>query len=379
MRIINILLIIFFLFVHITEANELQVQLKEVIVIGDDENAPVEYLFSRISSICTDNQNNIYVAQQDQSTIKVFNRKGHFIKSIGRKGQGPGEMQNIISMMINNDDELIVVDALNHRITKFINMGKDFKTYPIPVNRNISAWHIFQLDSLSYIFYYHLRPKSLSLAMEKDHVFHVVDKDFSAVNNSFGCAGEMWNFSEPFLHSQVGNSGSNLYVVNHNKIVFVPKFYYGNLYMYQFMDKEWKLEVLQGMKVKQKPYKILKRSDYPNGNYPIWSMSSSGPGYSFLAQQRNISNGLFSLNDGRIVHFSRTLDRNRKSTTFGIELWDNKGKFVGYGEIQKSSSGSTEQNYFDEVLWKDENDHFYIRAFNKEGFQIIQVVKLVLS
>ncbi|MCG8607346.1 6-bladed beta-propeller, partial [bacterium] len=91
-------------------AQKLDVKLHEELVLGGDESASAEYLFSWPKAISTDSHNHIYVADRNSSKVRVFDHKGRFIKSIGRKGQGAGEMQEVTCMVVDRNDDLIVVD-----------------------------------------------------------------------------------------------------------------------------------------------------------------------------------------------------------------------------------------------------------------------------
>jgi hypothetical protein len=64
--------------------------LKEEIAIGG-KSAPPEETFSLIGDICAGPDGRIYIADMKTSEIKIFDKSGKFIRTFGRKGQGPGE------------------------------------------------------------------------------------------------------------------------------------------------------------------------------------------------------------------------------------------------------------------------------------------------
>lgn len=64
------------------------------------------------------------------------------------------------------------------------------------------------------------------------------------------------------------------------------------------------------------------------------------------------SQGLFPLSDGRVVHF--TAVRNNEENIFRVELFDRDLTFIGYSDIEDSGGERIR------VLWKDDNDKFYI-------------------
>jgi len=59
-----------------------------------------------------DSRANIYVlnGKPVEYFIFAFDGKGHFLKSFGKKGQGPGELQWTLSIAFDSQDNVIVVD-----------------------------------------------------------------------------------------------------------------------------------------------------------------------------------------------------------------------------------------------------------------------------
>lgn len=81
-------------------------------------------LFWDISSLCCDDDNNIYVADSGWNQIFKFDSSGRHVGSYGRPGQGPGEfMANAKSdkLMISygNNNKFYVYDQGNNRISVF--------------------------------------------------------------------------------------------------------------------------------------------------------------------------------------------------------------------------------------------------------------------
>lgn len=139
-------------------AQNLSVNLTEELVIGDDENASSEYLFFSPTQICIDSKNKIYVAGYNRGEIRVFNQQGKYIKSIGKRGKGPGEILEVLSMTIDKNDNLIVVDRSNDRFTVFTDFGSNFKVYPMTIDHVIDAFSIAPLSSEEYLIYYQTIP-----------------------------------------------------------------------------------------------------------------------------------------------------------------------------------------------------------------------------
>ena len=67
-------------------------ELQEELSIGAAEGAE-EYMFVRLRGLAVDDQGAIYALDQRKPRVDVFSSAGAHLRSIGRRGQGPGEFQ----------------------------------------------------------------------------------------------------------------------------------------------------------------------------------------------------------------------------------------------------------------------------------------------
>jgi len=102
--------------------------LTQELSIGEKETE--DYMFSEIFSFDVDDDGNIYVLDTKEACIKVFDRDGKHIRVIGRKGQGPGEIQMASQMHITAANEILLYDTANRRISFFSFEGECLKEIP---------------------------------------------------------------------------------------------------------------------------------------------------------------------------------------------------------------------------------------------------------
>lgn len=88
-----------------------------------DEEIPIgvaagkeEYIFSQISGIDVDREGNIYLIDALSAHIRVFDKDGQYLRTIGRKGQGPGEIQMPYYVQITPQNEVLVHDFMAQRM-----------------------------------------------------------------------------------------------------------------------------------------------------------------------------------------------------------------------------------------------------------------------
>lgn len=100
--------------------------LEEELSIGSG-NEGEEYSFFRIGNIAVDDRESIYVADIASAHIRMFDSDGKYLRTIGRKGQGPGEMQMPSYVQITSNNEVLVQDYMAQRISFFSVDGKHLR------------------------------------------------------------------------------------------------------------------------------------------------------------------------------------------------------------------------------------------------------------
>ncbi len=69
-------------------------------------------------------------AEIQAEELRVFDREGRHVRTIGRKGGGPGEFSQIIGMAWRPDGNLWVVDPSNNRISVIDTAGNFVTSHP---------------------------------------------------------------------------------------------------------------------------------------------------------------------------------------------------------------------------------------------------------
>lgn len=101
-------------------------ELEEELSIGEAEGRE-EYMFSRVFSIVVDDLENIYVSDLLEAHIKVFDKNGQYLKTIGKKGQGPDEFQVPSDLAIILQNEILVNDSRARQIKFFSLEGRQIR------------------------------------------------------------------------------------------------------------------------------------------------------------------------------------------------------------------------------------------------------------
>jgi hypothetical protein len=81
--------------------------LKEELAITDDAGGE-ECIFAQIRGIDVDESGKIYILDFNESHVYIFNSNGTYIKTFGRKGQGPGELDMPMTIKIIDRNKVAV-------------------------------------------------------------------------------------------------------------------------------------------------------------------------------------------------------------------------------------------------------------------------------
>ena len=75
-----------------------------------------DYIFHRPQGLKVGKDGTIYVMDWGDSTFKLYDQDGQFIRMIGGKGQGPNEFGQLIYFSLGSSGNLNVLDPVNHRV-----------------------------------------------------------------------------------------------------------------------------------------------------------------------------------------------------------------------------------------------------------------------
>jgi 6-bladed beta-propeller len=89
-----------------------KVKIELVRTIGDLGEKDPNLAFSSPYDVIRDTSGNIYVLDIGNTQIQKLDAEGKFLKTIGRRGQGPGEFQSPSSMDIDGENNLFVFDTM---------------------------------------------------------------------------------------------------------------------------------------------------------------------------------------------------------------------------------------------------------------------------
>jgi len=102
------------------------------------------YQFGAVVGVDEDSDGNLYVLDQQAQEVRVFDPTGTYLTTLGRPGNGPGELsRGAAAVMVGAGDTVYVPDLLLQRMTMYTAAGEDAGTFPIPLQQGISMrWEL---------------------------------------------------------------------------------------------------------------------------------------------------------------------------------------------------------------------------------------------
>lgn len=317
-------------------------------------DGPEEFLFYSIVDATVNSKGDLYVADRGLNEIRKFNKDGEYLLTMGRKGQGPGEFQDIRTVAINSHDDLIVFDNWLRRISIFSDNGEHIKTTKILMPDSwINPSKIFATNAKNVIF--GIISNSLKLFHEFDRDWHIKESyiDYEIVDNK--------EFEEGFLASFLGHC----WFQDNGDILYTKYFYDNQIFTYK--NKEL-VKIARRESDIKKPYEIQVFHDVEKAQAikdPEHDLRAFGRGIAFLGKIHQCSLGLYQLSDGHIVNFLY-LRRSKDIKELGVELYDSEGKFLKYSKLR--------ENLYYNIRYMDSSDLFY--AIEREEYDKIIMFRL---
>ena len=372
------------------QAQELSFTLIEQLVIGDDEDAPAEYLFTFPELVRTDSKGYIYVHDRRRADVRVYDESGQYLTTVGKRGEGPGEMREIVSMHVDDRDRLIVADRNSRRFTVFTDLGAQFETKAFAVDLRGVPHPILSLENsfvLRYVKVYDDPEQKLPYITDTKTLHHY-DMALNPTE-AFAELGEIFNLDEPFEKAGSDIVGALRMATNGiDRIVVVPTIYSGYAYRYTHEGGSWVTEKLEGGPVPKRSYVSVSDEEFEaNPELQRSSRVISGPSGRHRARIFNWSLGVVILGSGEIANFTMQAPLRRNPSdqiefSHRVELFDQAGTLLGYGPLRfddQRLNRSIEIMGTIEFLWIDEDDRLYLRRRNQHGFYVLSVAELVIG
>lgn len=99
----------------------------EVLRLGGVDDGPEAFFRIYDRGFAADRAGRLYVLDSGRSRVEVFGPEGEHLRTMGREGEGPGEMTRPAALKVRPDGEALVLVGTKHALVRF---GPDGSTLP---------------------------------------------------------------------------------------------------------------------------------------------------------------------------------------------------------------------------------------------------------
>lgn len=349
------------------------VDLDELRTVGEAADDPRGVL-GQPAFVRTDGDGRVYVVDLVPMQVKVFAPDGAYLRSIGGRGRDAGGFLHIAAMELTERSELLVADVLAERLTRFDAEGRVLAIHDLR-GTGFSPRELRSLGGGRFV--------GASIAdVELDGgwfgrrrrlpLLHVGEDGGAPPFVSFADAADLVGDDPIALLLTRADPGS-LAVDSDGSVLFAPRLYRGRIHRYVEGEAGWRAaEPLRGLVHGMEPFDRVEApaASLPGG-FRIRMRHAEANGL-----MRNESRGLVRLAEGTLAHF--TLIADERGRTFGVELFDRRGRLTGYGplvaEPYGTGGGASLPLY---LAWRGDGDLLYL--IDRRGeIPVVRVVRLLV-
>jgi hypothetical protein len=131
-----------------------KLQMKLIRIWGGDAEEDENKFFATPISIAVDNNQLAYICDMHNHCVKVFKNNGDYIRTIGIKGQGPGDTYAPMYITVSPVGDLLVSEVGNRRIQWFDSQGKSI--HILKQKKGLIEW-IGVISRNEFAYYSHLK------------------------------------------------------------------------------------------------------------------------------------------------------------------------------------------------------------------------------
>ncbi len=105
--------------------------------IGSPSGSDLEEVFRRVPDVAADAEGNVYVLENQASEVRVFSSAGEHLRSFGRRGRAPAELNRPISIDVR--DEVVTVLNPSGQTSSFTLQGRELQPQRMPFGAQVTT------------------------------------------------------------------------------------------------------------------------------------------------------------------------------------------------------------------------------------------------
>lgn len=350
------------------------VSFEHKLTIGKTESDSTEYLFSGPKEIVMNSKGHVYIADGNNNSVRIFDKEGIYLNSVGRRGRGPGEFLSIDDLSFDNKNSLYVLDRLSRRVTIFSKTLDDYNTYKINADFT-DPFALYPLSSGGHLVFATGSPtNNTKLASTFGNKFREEKRKFLPAYPT------LFESNESFFSAIYTSPNYNTVQFGNNYIALCHESFSGKIVVINPLKSHKSLYIIGAWN--KSNYNILdwdKRNEYRNRGLRGLVITSRQGGTVY--QQIKISDGLVG-NEKYLLHFYAQI--KDKIILSKVDVYDKDGNLLSTHELTDSDLSLYKNHGKGRVglvpKHMDEQNHIYFADYTKGiGFPVVRVVKMKIE
>lgn len=352
-------------------AQNLNVESEYLFTVGEQtEFGEPGYLYMP-QSVATDSEGRIFVSDHRGRTIHMYTPEGAYMKSFGGPGRGPGEFNRITEIAIDENDNLLVLDRFQFKVTRFNISKNTVEEHFYEDMPEMSTMTLAPLcgDRFASVYVGMEVPGSTESNLNAVRVYQFGENE--AITTHFEIFKHQFDNQKPIEENMARGIGHKLASVGGDVLVAGHTVYAGKLFFIDVKSDQVTEAVNPGVKPPYYiEYDIDSISEIPD---VAGRTSSSGRAGSFRYQVINYSH-LIDSSDNRIFHFFRENEERGGTKRDVMEIFDQDGTFLGQTSISDHFDYGQEVRVFYSHI--DETGRLFIRRYFDDRDADVRVYKI---
>jgi hypothetical protein len=300
-----------------------------------------------------DSKGNIFITERygaSEYFINKFDSNGKFLKKIGKKGQGPGEIQAVRTLLVDRHDRIRIFDGSALKVVDFDSEGNLIEETRIPHGLTF----VYPLANGNYLAMRYPKDKSETYGMYLD----LYDPDFKEIKRL-----DVYDMSD----LTPGKKNHGLIVPFHWRVsgerIFVGNGQRG--YEIQVFDLEGKLlrKIRKEYKPVQYPEEFRKQTERIIAANPAANL--------YVIKNMPPFNSFFIDDGGRL--FVMTYEQGENKDEFIHDIFNPDGVFIGRVSLGKYGILGRALNHLNATA---ANGRFYRLTFKESGYPEVIVYRM---
>lgn len=216
-------------------------------------------LLSRPNGIAVEKNGNIYLTDQENDRVLVFDKKGQFLFKFGKKGSNKGEFKAPMGIAISPSNQVFVTDRVQNKVLIFSSTGKFVKEFKvkIPLTPTVKNNQLY-LTTYQGITIFDLKGKQQNklgkkgrgknefdfpngIAVDKDGTMYIADSNNIRIQALDAKGKSLWTVGEPPKDSKDRSRRFGLPVsiaIDENNLLYVVDAFPGSILVYSKKGEE---------------------------------------------------------------------------------------------------------------------------------------------